>query len=139
MLLAQVVIKSQVLAGGRGLGKFTNGLQGGVHIVHKDEALKLAKQMLGGTLVGSRAMLAAPRPAHTAAGMPAMCLPNCSRLPANLMLHSAFWCPLQVTKQTGAAGKPVNTLYVASKLKLVNEMYFAILLDRTTSGKRVSS
>jgi succinyl-CoA synthetase beta subunit len=85
----QVVIKSQVLAGGRGLGKFTNGLQGGVHIVHKDEALKLAKQMLGGTLV---------------------------------------------TKQTGAAGKPVNTLYVASKLKLVNEMYFAILLDRTTSG-----
>jgi succinyl-CoA synthetase beta subunit len=42
---------------------------------------------------------------------------------------------LQVTKQTGAAGKPVNTLYVAAKLKLVNEMYFAILLDRTTSGK----
>ena len=54
---AQVVIKSQVLAGGRGLGKFTNGLQGGVHIVHKDEALKLAKQMLGGTLVGCLLML----------------------------------------------------------------------------------
>lgn len=29
----------------------------------------------------------------------------------------------------------MNTLYVASKLKLVNEMYFAILLDRTTSGE----
>lgn len=85
----QVVVKSQVLAGGRGLGHFTNGLKGGVHIVHKDKAMDLAKQMLGGTLV---------------------------------------------TKQTGAAGKPVNTLYVASKLKLVNEMYFAILLDRTTSG-----
>lgn len=48
---AQVVIKSQVLAGGRGLGRFTNGLQGGVHIVHKEKAKELAKQMLGGTLV----------------------------------------------------------------------------------------
>jgi succinyl-CoA synthetase beta subunit len=85
----EVVIKSQVLAGGRGLGKFTNGLQGGVHIVHKEKAKELAKQMLGGTLV---------------------------------------------TKQTGAAGKPVNTLYVASKLNLVNEMYFAILLDRASAG-----
>ena len=39
-----------------------------------------------------------------------------------------------VTKQTGPAGKPVNTLYIASKLNLVNEMYFAILLDRVTAG-----
>ena len=73
VLRAQVVIKSQVLAGGRGLGKFTNGLQGGVHIVHKDEALKLAKQMLGGTLVGSRAMLAVQCFAHVAACKPAAC------------------------------------------------------------------
>uniref|UniRef100_A0A251TIM9 Putative ATP-grasp fold, subdomain 1, Ribosomal protein L5 domain protein n=1 Tax=Helianthus annuus TaxID=4232 RepID=A0A251TIM9_HELAN len=29
----QLVVKSQILAGGRGLGKFTSGLQGGVHIV----------------------------------------------------------------------------------------------------------
>lgn len=29
----EVVLKSQVLAGGRGLGKFTSGLQGGVHVV----------------------------------------------------------------------------------------------------------
>ena len=29
----QLVIKAQVLAGGRGKGKFTNGLQGGVHKV----------------------------------------------------------------------------------------------------------
>ncbi len=32
------------------------------------------------------------------------------------------------------AGKPVNTLYVAKKMKLAREMYFAILLDRSTSG-----
>lgn len=85
----QVVVKSQILAGGRGLGTFTNGFQGGVHIVHKDQALENANKMLGQTLV---------------------------------------------TKQTGPAGKPVNVLYVASKLALAREMYFAILLDRATAG-----
>ena len=81
----EVVIKSQILAGGRGLGKFTNGLQGGVHIIKSSEVAEYASKMLGGTLV---------------------------------------------TKQTGPAGKPVNTLLMAKKMKLVNEMYFAILLDR---------
>lgn len=84
-----VVVKSQILAGGRGLGKFTNGLQGGVHICKASEAKDLAAKMLGGTLV---------------------------------------------TKQTGAKGKPVNTLYIANKMKLKREMYFAILLDRSTAG-----
>ncbi|KAJ0780376.1 putative ribosomal protein L5 [Helianthus annuus] len=32
----ELVVKSQILAGGRGLGKFTSGLQGGVHIVKVD-------------------------------------------------------------------------------------------------------
>jgi len=88
----QVVVKSQVLAGGRGLGNFTSGLQGGVHIVPVGEAQALSKKMLGQTLV---------------------------------------------TKQTGAAGKPVDTLLVAQKLKLVNEMYFAILLDRASAGPMI--
>ncbi|KAK9828652.1 hypothetical protein WJX72_001349 [[Myrmecia] bisecta] len=85
----EVVLKSQILAGGRGLGKFTNGLQGGVHIVKAEKAPEFAKKMLGGTLV---------------------------------------------TKQTGPQGKPVKALYVASKLQLTNEMYFALLLDRKTAG-----
>ncbi|PNH00374.1 Succinyl-CoA ligase [ADP-forming] subunit beta, mitochondrial, partial [Tetrabaena socialis] len=46
-----VVVKSQILAGGRGLGTFTNGLKGGVHIAPKARALELAAKMLGGTLV----------------------------------------------------------------------------------------
>jgi succinyl-CoA synthetase beta subunit len=29
----EVVLKAQILAGGRGLGSFTNGLKGGVHVV----------------------------------------------------------------------------------------------------------
>ena len=84
-----VVLKSQILAGGRGLGTFTGGLKGGVHVVSVQDAPGLAAKMLGGTLV---------------------------------------------TKQTGSKGKPVNTLYVAKKMKLLKEMYFAILLDRKTSG-----
>lgn len=42
-----------------------------------------------------------------------------------------------MTKQTGPAGKPVNTLYIANKMKLANEMYFAILLDRATAGPMI--
>jgi succinyl-CoA synthetase beta subunit len=36
--------------------------------------------------------------------------------------------------QTGAKGKPVNTLYIAHKMKLKREMYFALLLDRKSAG-----
>uniref|UniRef100_A0A7R9VEY7 Succinate-CoA ligase subunit beta n=1 Tax=Chlamydomonas euryale TaxID=1486919 RepID=A0A7R9VEY7_9CHLO len=82
-------MKSQILAGGRGLGTFKSGLKGGVHMTTADKAPGLAQQMLGGTLV---------------------------------------------TKQTGPAGKPVNTLYVAKKMQLAREMYFAILLDRKSAG-----
>jgi hypothetical protein len=41
----------QVLAGGRGLGTFTSGLQGGVHIVPAGDARALSEKMLGQTLV----------------------------------------------------------------------------------------
>ena len=47
----QVVLKSQILAGGRGLGKFKNGLQGGVHIVNVDKVQELGEQMLNQVLV----------------------------------------------------------------------------------------
>lgn len=85
----QVVIKSQILAGGRGLGKFTNGLEGGVHIIDTSEVEDYASKMLGGTLV---------------------------------------------TKQSGAAGKPVNTLLLAKKMALQREFYFAIMMDRASQG-----
>ena len=85
----QVVIKSQILAGGRGLGKFTNGLKGGVHIINTDQVEEYASKMLGGTLV---------------------------------------------TKQSGAAGKPVNTVLLAKKMQLEREFYFAIMMDRASQG-----
>ncbi|GMH76021.1 hypothetical protein TL16_g06945, partial [Triparma laevis f. inornata] len=47
-----VVIKAQVLSGGRGLGTFKNGFKGGVHMVTKQsDAFDFAKSMLGEELV----------------------------------------------------------------------------------------
>jgi hypothetical protein len=85
----EVVIKSQILAGGRGLGTFTNGFQGGVHVIKSSQVAEYADKMLGQMLV---------------------------------------------TKQSGPAGKPVDTLLIAKKMNLVAEKYFAILLDRSTMG-----
>lgn len=47
----EVVVKSQVLAGGRGLGTFKNGFKGGVHVAKIDEAEDIAGKMLGQILV----------------------------------------------------------------------------------------
>eukprot|EP00938_MAST-03A_sp_MAST-3A-sp1_P004887 g4887.t1 len=47
-----MVIKAQILAGGRGLGTFKNGFQGGVHMVTKPgQASEYAEKMLNETLV----------------------------------------------------------------------------------------
>mmetsp|Transcript_32538 Transcript_32538/g.96836 ORF Transcript_32538/g.96836 Transcript_32538/m.96836 type:complete len:419 (+) Transcript_32538:67-1323(+) len=86
----EVVIKTQVLAGGRGLGHFKeNNFQGGVHIIPKDKAAEYADKMLGKTLV---------------------------------------------TKQTGATGKPCNTVMLAERFQIAKEKYFAILMDRGSGG-----
>eukprot|EP00250_Pteridium_aquilinum_P024361 c28970_g1_i1 orf=485-1753(-) len=85
----ELVVKSQILAGGRGLGTFKNGFKGGVHVVKKTEVETVAEKMLGQILV---------------------------------------------TKQSGPEGKPVNQVYICEKLSLVNEMYFAIVLDRVSAG-----
>merc|ERR1712151_961929 len=48
----EVVVKSQVLAGGRGLGYFKeNNFQGGVHIIPKTKVAEVAEKMLGKTLI----------------------------------------------------------------------------------------
>jgi len=87
---AEIVIKTQVLAGGRGLGYFKeNNFQGGVHVIDKSKVAEYADKMLGKTLI---------------------------------------------TKQTGAAGKPSNTVLLAEKFEIKNEKYFAILMDRGSGG-----
>lgn len=44
--MVQLVVKSQILAGGRGLGTFKNGFQGGVHIVKADKVEETAGKIL---------------------------------------------------------------------------------------------
>lgn len=49
---SDVVVKAQVLAGGRGMGKFANGFKGGVHKAQgADQVRELAQCMLGQSLV----------------------------------------------------------------------------------------
>ncbi|CAI0434537.1 unnamed protein product [Linum tenue] len=48
---SEIVVKSQILAGGRGLGTFKSGLQGGVHIVKSEKVEEIAGKMLGQVLV----------------------------------------------------------------------------------------
>jgi hypothetical protein len=49
---ADIIVKAQIHAGGRGKGTFTNGFQGGVQIVNSaSKAASLAEKMIGNTLV----------------------------------------------------------------------------------------
>jgi succinyl-CoA synthetase beta subunit len=49
---AEIVVKAQVLAGGRGLGTFKNGFKGGVHMCKTpEEAAAVAEKMIGQHLV----------------------------------------------------------------------------------------
>ncbi|XP_070559777.1 LOW QUALITY PROTEIN: succinate--CoA ligase [GDP-forming] subunit beta, mitochondrial-like [Ptychodera flava] len=48
----ELVIKAQILAGGRGKGKFSSGLQGGVHLTtNPDDVGPIVEQMIGYKLV----------------------------------------------------------------------------------------
>lgn len=41
-IMMHLVVKSQILAGGRGLGTFKSGLKGGVHIVKTEQVEDIA-------------------------------------------------------------------------------------------------
>ncbi|KAI4196909.1 MAG: hypothetical protein LQ350_006222 [Teloschistes chrysophthalmus] len=85
-----MVIKAQVLAGGRGKGTFDNGLKGGVRVVYSPtEAKMFADQMIGHKLI---------------------------------------------TKQTGAAGRLCNSVYICERKFARREFYLAILMDRQSQG-----
>ncbi|KAF2314726.1 hypothetical protein GH714_030203 [Hevea brasiliensis] len=98
-----LVVKSQILAGGRGLGKFKNGFEGGVHIVKTDKVEETVGRCLVKYLLPSKLVLK-------------------EKLSARFAIIDSFEVELMVT------------VYLCEKLSLVNEMYFAIMLDRQTAG-----
>lgn len=90
-----MVIKAQVLAGGRGKGSFDNGLKGGVRVIYSPtEAKMFAEQMIGHKLI---------------------------------------------TKQTGAAGRLCNAVYICERKFARREFYLAILMDRASQGPVIVS
>ncbi|KAI0163074.1 hypothetical protein BJ166DRAFT_525300 [Pestalotiopsis sp. NC0098] len=90
-----MVIKAQVLAGGRGKGSFDNGLKGGVRVIYSPtEAKMFADQMIGHKLV---------------------------------------------TKQTGAAGRLCNSVYICERKFARREFYLAVLMDRASQGPVIVS
>ncbi|MCJ1370935.1 Succinate--CoA ligase [ADP-forming] subunit beta, mitochondrial [Loxospora ochrophaea] len=85
-----MVIKAQVLAGGRGKGTFDNGLKGGVRVIYSPtEAKMFADQMIGHKLM---------------------------------------------TKQTGAAGRLCNAVYICERKFARREFYLAVLMDRQSQS-----
>ncbi|PYH72551.1 succinate--CoA ligase (GDP-forming) subunit beta [Aspergillus vadensis CBS 113365] len=85
-----MVIKAQVLAGGRGKGTFDNGLKGGVRVIYSPtEAKMFASQMIGQKLI---------------------------------------------TKQTGAAGRLCNSVYICERKFARREFYLAVLMDRASQS-----
>jgi len=90
-----MVIKAQVLAGGRGKGSFDNGLKGGVRVIFSPtEAKMFAEQMIGHKLM---------------------------------------------TKQTGAAGRLCNSVYICERKFARREFYLAILMDRASQSPVIVS
>src|SRR5271154_6325072 len=103
-----MVVKAQVLAGGRGKGTFTNGLKGGVRPVYS---------------------YSSPFPISPYSDVFS---PSEAKLFASQMIGQRL-----ITKQTGAAGKPCNAVYICEKLYLRREYYLAILMDRATQGPMI--
>lgn len=87
---ADLIVKAQIHAGGRGKGHFTNGYKKGVHILNNSDDVKVStNNMIGNYLV---------------------------------------------TKQTGADGQLCQKVLVNEGIDIIDEKYFAILLDRAYNG-----
>ena len=97
------VVKSQIHAGGRGMGRF----------VGQVSDAELDKASHGEKAEGKGGVRLAKSLAEVGAH-------------AEAMLGQTL-----VTKQTGRAGKPVGTLYIEAGCDIARELYIAILLDRS--------
>ncbi|KAF7339939.1 Succinate--CoA ligase [ADP-forming] subunit beta, mitochondrial [Mycena venus] len=102
----RLVIKAQVLAGGRGKGKFDSGFQGGVHMVSRYAPTRLN-------------IIRAERPPS----------PEQAQEYASKMIGSKL-----ITKQTGAGGRICNAVMLAERRNPTHEYYVAVLNDRASQG-----
>jgi succinyl-CoA synthetase beta subunit len=104
-----MVIKAQVLAGGRGKGTFDNGLKGGVRVIYS-----YAPHLC---VDGNR-----PMTDHDSR-------PTEAKMFAGQMIGHKL-----ITKQTGARGRICNSVYICERKFARREFYLAILMDRATQS-----
>ena len=107
-----MVIKAQVLAGGRGKGTFDNGLKGGVRVIYSWEL---------------STSIEAHQNIHLL--IPLVSSPTEAKMFADQMIGHKL-----VTKQTGAAGRLCNAVYICERKFARREFYLAILMDRASQG-----
>jgi succinyl-CoA synthetase beta subunit len=97
-----VVVKAQVLAGGRGKGHFDNGFQGGVHVCYgTDDVEKIAEKMLGANLITKQT---------GAEGRPCNKVFLCERR----YPRREYYCSLSMDRGTGQADSKFGPVLVAS-------------------------
>ena len=110
-----MVIKAQVLAGGRGKGTFDNGLKGGVRVIYSYDEPDLS-----------------PNPSlsrNIAADKLWRYRPTEARMFADQMIGHKL-----ITKQTGARGRMCNAVYICERKFARREFYLAILMDRQSQA-----
>ena len=113
-----VVIKAQVLAGGRGKGHFDNGLKGGVRIVYSYVDLPHNHGVSLRALYHLRSvpmLTVLPR------------RPTEAKMFANQMIGHKL-----ITKQTGEKGRICNSVFLVERKFARREFYLAILMDRSS-------
>ena len=87
---ADIIVKAQIHAGGRGKGNFTNGYKKGVQILSNSDDVKVSTDCMIGQYL--------------------------------------------VTKQTSEEGQLCQKVLINQGIDIIDEKYFAILLDRTHNG-----
>jgi succinyl-CoA synthetase beta subunit len=97
-----VVVKAQVLAGGRGKGHFDNGFQGGVHICYDSgEVENVATQMIGANLITKQT---------GAEGRPCNKVFLCERR----YPRREYYCSVSMDRGTGTSDSKFGPVLVAS-------------------------
>ncbi|KAL6079430.1 Succinate--CoA ligase [ADP-forming] subunit beta, variant 2 [Balamuthia mandrillaris] len=139
-----VIVKAQVLAGGRGLGFFDSGLKGGVHICSTYVAFFCLVLALVCMFSSSFSSIL-----HSFSLFVFSCsLPLCflfapgvrfsfltlqrpeeaQEIAGKMIGHKIF------TKQTGPEGKICPKVYIAERMFIRRETYFGLLMDRAANG-----
>jgi succinyl-CoA synthetase beta subunit len=112
-----VVIKAQVLAGGRGKGHFESGVEGGVRLAHSpDEVQSLVSQMIGSRLITKQT---------GAIGRPCTKVMICEKVPVQkefyfaILLDRAFMGPVLVG--SGEGGVNIEEIASQSPDKIIKD------------------